>query len=137
MDSVRSKSSDSNLCCFCHERPRRKGQHWCQPCHNEYKRTHYDPVKQRDRILRARFNVSSYEFDLMLFQQGGVCAVCKQPETARHQNGGIKALSMDHNHQTGQNREILCQKCNQLLGYIERDRERSKKLLKYLRKHDM
>lgn len=147
MDSVRSKSSSDKParipasqrpCCFCHERPRVRNQSWCQVCHNEYLRTHYDPEKQRDRMLRSTFNLTAYEYDLMLFQQGGVCAVCKQPETARHQNGtGPRALAVDHNHQTGQVREILCTKCNVMLGEIERDPERAAKLLKYLKKHDM
>src|SRR6266567_2836407 len=82
-----------------------------------------------------RFTIEDYE--LMLFRQAGVCAVCGKPEPVLNpRTNEPVALSIDHNHETGEVRELLCSSCNFLLGYIEKDRERIKKLLTYLKKHD-
>lgn len=45
--------------------------------------------------------------------QGGVCAICKQPEQFRK-------LSVDHDHNTGLVRGLLCANCNRCLGWYER-----------------
>ncbi len=72
----------------------------------------------------------------MLAQQGGVCAACNQPETAIDPyTRQIKKLAVDHCHETGQIRELLCETCNKILGNIEKDPQRVDKLLKYLKGH--
>jgi hypothetical protein len=42
----------------------------------------------------------------------GICDLCKQPTTFRN-------LCIDHNHETGAYRGVICKSCNNLLGYIE------------------
>jgi len=72
----------------------------------------------------------------MFFQQGGVCAICKQPETVIDPyTKKVKALAIDHNHDTGDVRALLCDTCNHLLGFMERDMYRVKLLMKYWDKH--
>jgi hypothetical protein len=53
----------------------------------------------------------------LLEQQNNLCAICLQPERAIGRNGKVKALSLDHNHITGEVRGLLCSTCNLLLGY--------------------
>jgi Recombination endonuclease VII len=87
--------------------------------------------------LRSKYGISKEEYNLILFRQGGVCAICKKAESAiDYKTKKAKLLAVDHNHVTGQIRELLCQRCNWIVGYIERDRERAQKILKYLKKHD-
>ena len=52
--------------------------------------------------------------------QEGLCAICKQPETqVHHEYGTIMTLAIDHNHQSGQARGLLCSQCNRTLTRCE------------------
>src|SRR6266702_24989 len=117
-------------CSKCGEHQRRKHSSWCNSCHNAYKRQQYTPTKGRDRNLYANHRIRLEEYETMLFWQGGVCAVCKKPEKVIDSyTKKPKSLAVDHNHETGQVRELLCSICNSLLGYIEQDRERVRQLV--------
>lgn len=136
--------------------PRRYGslRSYCKACHRErsrvYDQANSDRVRERKRLYnlahpryssalrgKSRLGITAEDLELLLFRQGGVCAVCRKPETRIDpRTGKFFALSIDHNHQTGQVRELLCHYCNTLLGYVENDLERVKKLVKYLKKHD-
>lgn len=103
----------------------------------EYHRKHrLNPgykAKERGQHLRIAYGITLAEYDKMLEKQNGVCAICSRPEIAKNQYG-IKRLSVDHNHETGQVRALLCNKCNRTLGAAGDDIELLKKLIKYLRK---
>lgn len=54
--------------------------------------------------------------------QRGLCAICREPETAVHAvTGAPKDLAADHDHATGRVRGLLCQRCNTGIGLF-RDR---------------
>ncbi len=79
-----------------------------------------DPLYQRDYDLRRNYGITLAEYDALAASQGGVCAVCReQCPTGRR-------LSVDHDHQSGQVRGLLCSRCNQALGLF---RDRSDLLL--------
>lgn len=44
-----------------------------------------------------------------------VCDICLQPEH-RTRGGVVKLLAIDHDHRTGVNRGLLCQRCNMAIG---------------------
>ncbi|MBE1597221.1 endonuclease VII domain-containing protein [Streptomyces stelliscabiei] len=73
-------------------------QHMCLDC-------------MRDR----KYGLALGEYDRMLEQQGGGCAICKQP-CARE-----RRLSVDHCHSTGRVRGLLCQNCNAAIGMLKED----------------
>ncbi len=140
MDIVSPNTSPIKYCSRCKKRPMaypESRNHWCKECVKEHNKVNYDADKRRDANLRQNRGISKAEYDLMFFRQGGLCAVCGNPEMQIDPyTGKIKYLVVDHNHQTNEVRELLCQTCNKLLGFIEKDRERVKKLVKYLKKHD-
>jgi len=70
-------------------------------------------------IHRKRaYNLSFENYNKMLIQQGGVCAICKNQETAIHRNTKeTKRLAIDHDHKTGKIRGLLCSRCNNMLGF--------------------
>lgn len=88
--------------------------------------------RARDETIRS-YGVSPEWYDVKLAEQGGVCAICKLPESYRDGwSGDIKLLSIDHDHDTGNVRGLLCQKCNVALGNMGDDPERVRNLARYL-----
>lgn len=64
------------------------------------------------RGVDRSFNTDSY--DKLFEEQKGRCAIC-----GKHQIAEKRKLSIDHNHETGKVRGLLCNKCNYTLGIIE------------------
>ena len=54
------------------------------------------------------------EYDKMFENQGGECLLC-----GRHQSQFKRRLDVDHCHETGRVRGLLCQKCNVQIGWVE------------------
>ena len=81
-------------------------------CHAHY-------AKQRK--WRAA-GVDATRYQEMLREQGGVCAICSQPErTADGLSGKPKDLAVDHDHATGAVRALLCSACNTAIGLFNDD----------------
>ena len=110
---------------------------YCRDCSNAYRRSRYSPEESFEWNLRYRYNSPIEEYNLLLTQQGGVCAICKQPETAIGRSGKVKTLATDHDHETGKVRGLLCAECNTLLGAIENDPVRFEALMKYKQRHSV
>jgi hypothetical protein len=80
-----------------------------------------------NRKLVREYGISRVEYDKMLESQKGLCAICYQPDTRK--------LSVDHNHQTGRVRELLCSRCNTSIGLLDENVERLNNMMQYLIKH--
>jgi hypothetical protein len=66
--------------------------------------------KMRELHLRRNFGLSIDEYERLLEQQGGGCAICQSPPTP-----GI-SLHVDHDHGSGEIRGLLCFRCNNGIG---------------------
>jgi len=73
------------------------------------------------------------EYDRLLSVQGGLCAVCRRDEVARDRRGRIRPLAVDHDHDTGAVRGLLCANCNVAIGYMDDDADRLESAAGYLR----
>jgi Autographiviridae endonuclease VII len=83
--------------------------------------------KQRDAYYRRTFGISADEFDALRDKQGGGCAICgKRPQR-------VASLHLDHCHDSGEIRGILCLSCNQGLGKFREDAELLDAAARYLR----
>ena len=70
----------------------------------------------RSTQLKLKCGITGKVYDFLLKGQDYKCRIChKTPE----ENG--KELSVDHDHETGDIRGLLCQKCNTGLGMFEDD----------------
>ena len=70
---------------------------------------------ERRSMLKKNYGLTLEEYDQMFEQQQGVCAICHTRETARNQYGP-QHLSVDHDHDTGEIRGLLCDQCNKGIG---------------------
>lgn len=88
-------------------------------------------VKQRKKSnLRVKYNMSLEEHECKVRSQGNMCAICGS------EFGESKASMphVDHCHETGIVRDLLCLKCNTALGSINEDIDIAKNIIKYLQK---
>ena len=85
--------------------------------------------------LKRYYGMSVETFNVMLAAQNGVCAVCHQPETGKNASGELRPLSVDHNHETGAIRGLLCTQCNYMIGHCRENRDYLLAAVKYLDKH--
>ena len=92
------------------------------------------PDVWKNSYLKKRYDISLAEYTVMAVAQGNICAICKKPETEMR-NGNVKALSVDHNHTTGENRELLCTACNKMIGLACEDVSILQNAINYLNKH--
>jgi hypothetical protein len=67
----------------------------------------------QDKHRQRKYNVNSEEFKAIFIAQGSCCAICKTQETSK------TGWHLDHDHITGKLRGILCQHCNNGLGYFK------------------
>jgi len=85
--------------------------------------------------LMYRYGITRSDFTKMFLEQGGVCAICGQPETQIDKRSGeIRNLAVDHCHSTGVVRGLLCTHCNHGLGKFQDDVMLSQKAIEYLSK---
>lgn len=106
----------------------------CKRCHSKaskkYRSTaeYKSRVKKTNRIWRLQkcYNMTLDDYDNMFKEQGGVCFICKKPETLNQR------LCVDHSHKTGKVRKLLCNQCNRVLGYTEENVDLLREFIKYI-----
>lgn len=104
----------------------------CKDCRKEYEKEYaktdkYKIKVRRNRWKEANINITHEEYEQLLKQQDGRCAVCS---TDTNQFG--KGMCVDHCHSTGKIRGLLCTECNLGLGYFKDKIELLENAKKYL-----
>ena len=79
-----------------------------------------NPEKIQDSKLKQTYNIDRIKWEKMFHDQGGVCKICKQPETMIWRSKLVK-LAVDHDHETLEVRALLCIRCNTALGLLKED----------------
>jgi hypothetical protein len=74
----------------------------------------------RNRRLKHHYGIDSAWYEQQLEKQNGVCAICHKPEN-KTINGKLLRLAVDHCHDTGLVRGLLCQACNRGIGCFSHD----------------
>lgn len=86
----------------------------------------------KDRTWGAR-GLTVDEYLAKIAEQNNLCAICGEPERRPDKaSRKIKALAVDHDHETGQIRGLLCSACNTGLGLFQDDPELLAKAADYL-----
>lgn len=79
---------------------------------------------QRAYMLLSRYGITQTEYNDMLVEQNYKCRIC-----LRHVDAINHTLAVDHSHETGAVRGLLCQDCNGKLGWYEMYSEQIKDYL--------
>lgn len=86
---------------------------WCKACR---------AIKGREDHLKRNYGLTEAERDAMVASQMGLCAIClKAP-----------AVHVDHCHQTGRVRGVLCFNCNSAIGKLGDDPDAVRRAAAYL-----
>jgi len=101
----------------------------------EYRCSHveYHRTKRRECHLKHQYNLSQEEYEALVNFQKGVCAICGKEETAvdpRYKT--VRKMAVDHDHETGKVRGLLCSRCNKGIGAMEDSPELLLKAVVYL-----
>lgn len=102
-----------------------------------WRKSHPENVRTftRRRHLKVSFGITIEKYEHLFTIQNGRCAICGKQETAVLKEKVIR-LAVDHNHQTGKIRGLLCGRCNTALGLFQNNINILKQAIDYLRLHD-
>lgn len=90
----------------------------------------FNRTRQSRKFERA-YGITLEEYERMEKEQGGLCAVCRKPEAVTRA-GSKLSLAVDHCHNTGKVRGLLCTSCNNGLGRFKDDPELLRAAIAYL-----
>lgn len=83
---------------------------------------------QTNTYLKKTYGITSTEYNQILLSQNGRCAICSKPVSEFKRN-----LHVDHSHITGENRGLLCVKCNTGIGCFDENPHLLEKAKTYLK----
>jgi len=85
----------------------------------------------------SKYGLTQAEFEALLEKQGGKCAICNTTNPVGEGNTTAKrsfSFAVDHCHETGKVRGLLCNPCNRGIGFLKDSPELLETAAKYLRR---
>jgi len=110
-----------------------QGQHAASPDGREMRRKARSKWNEDNHgyFLEYRYGITSEDYERMLAEQGGRCAVC----ATDNPGGKAKVWAVDHCHDSNEVRGLLCGGCNRGLGQFNDDPNRLRLAAAYLEVH--
>ena len=101
---------------------------------NKKRRAYYEKVKNtkkfkdstKNRRLLKRYNITLEDFNKLYLYQEGKCAICKKSINKE------KEAHVDHCHDSGKVRGVLCDNCNRGLGNFQDNIKTLQQAIDYL-----
>lgn len=91
----------------------------------------YCKICENNVRFKRIYNLSDKEFDdVMLRKENNKCEICG------NENANGKQLHLDHNHDTGKVRGVLCTNCNLSIGLLKEDIDKLEKIIYYLKRYN-
>jgi hypothetical protein len=95
----------------------------CMPCYSKaryaagHRAPSYSHAARRAVRLKGRYGITVEEYDRLLAEQGGRCAICRGlPEKVNRPAHWAEVFCVDHDHDTGRVRGLLCNDCNLVIA---------------------
>jgi hypothetical protein len=110
---------------------------FCKPCqYTRNKQTRLNNISQyreKGKVYNRRkklksLGITEEKYNEIFESQNFVCAICKKEKDA------VRDWHLDHNHNTGFVRGILCPQCNVMLGFAKDDSNTLRNAIEYLEK---
>jgi hypothetical protein len=87
--------------------------------------------QQRENNLKRHYGITIDEYEAIFAAQGHRCALCLGTEIKSQGNH----MPVDHCHETGKVRGILCGTCNRAIGFAQEDPDLLDRMAAYVREH--
>lgn len=100
-------------------------QSWCKDCKQ---------LAAREYMLQKEYGIGHDGYQQLLDRQDGSCAICGSKESKGRSARGF--FHVDHCHETGKIRGLLCHPCNVALGMMNDDPARLRLAIRYLENRD-
>jgi len=115
------------------EKYKEKTKKWSeenQEAVKKYRREYYlkNKSKSQELHLKNTYNLTIDDYNKIFDEQKGCCKICE-----KHQSEFKAKLAVDHCHQTGKIRGLLCNNCNRGLGHLKDSVLLLKKAIKYIK----
>lgn len=94
--------------------------------HKRWRATENGRERIRAIEMRHKYGLTMEAFEAIIAGQGGVCAICGSSEW------GHLGPVVDHNHETGDIRGVLCFGCNAALGLVHDNPNTTRGMTAYL-----
>lgn len=106
--------------------------HACASRHHNLTQYHKQTLEEkresnRRNDLKKLYDLTPEDYEKMLVAQNGVCWICWSPPPGSH-----RYLVVDHDHETGAIRGLLCSNCNTAIGMFRHDVHLLAKAIDYL-----
>jgi len=140
--------TQSKICCVCAERKafeffynaknKNDGKSYrCKECDEKASKkwAENNPKKkkesQRERNLKFKYNLSIEKYETLLRGQKYCCGICGSASPGAHK----QMFCVDHSHDTGKIRGLLCNNCNRGVGLLGDTPSRLYEAFLYLEKN--
>lgn len=104
-----------------------------QPRLIEYRRKYYGSEESKRKyklaMVARQYGLTARQYEELEISHNGLCAICGNHEKSRRN----KSLAVDHCHETGKVRGMLCSWCNRALGLLKHDIGLLEACIKYLK----
>lgn len=110
----------------CKECVKASARKWVQDNPEHHARTRYAYE------LARTYGITIEEYEALISKQGNGCAICGSVETKVHASGTVFRFSVDHCHESGKIRGILCMTCNRGIGLFRDNAQLLRKAADYL-----
>jgi hypothetical protein len=90
---------------------------------------------ERNGQLKRKYGITAKTYDIMFQSQNGLCASCGQPETAVTCKGKERTLVVDHDHISGKVRQLICHRCNIVIGLVKENPDICELVRTYILNH--
>ena|SRR5579859_1362103 len=95
---------------------------WCKLCTNQKNRDYEQSIegqeKRRRSLFKRKYDITPEYWDELFRLQAGKCGIC-----GKHFSSDSRSIHVDHDHETGKVRGLLCHLCNTKLDWYLENRE--------------
>jgi hypothetical protein len=131
MKTCRTCGEDKELDEYYYRKDRDVYRPECKNCLSEKARIYRKENKEkvRDTQYRYTYGISLQEYNELAQEQNNCCAICGIHAKHTHNS----KLVVDHDHDTGEVRGLLCSKCNKGIGLLQDNSDFCNSAAEYLK----